>query len=395
MSSQATVQSVLGSHETFRHVTHKSRYIPVFNPNYSSLPIPHAIMPTLPKTSRREHSGQVLNLVFRMHDQKYSGPQIANALDLPRSTVYRVIKDRERHQERIQTGSKRPGRKPKLSRRAERALIRHVNQNPKDTLQALSSPSKSGHQLHINTVRKYLAKNELHCFKPRRKPFLSAKHMQDRLKWAKEHLNWTLSDWRCAIFSDESTFELGSHTLTTYVKRKKGQAFKPQYLQPTFKSGRTKVNVWGCIDYTNKGKLVILPPKTNMNSELYCNTILNDHGHPMYQKVMEKRGDAIWQDDGAKYHTSKMVKEWQKSMLMTRMWWPAQSPDLNPIENIWHIIKIAICKRRHRIESADELAEIILKEWEEMDIKIIQKVICSMRKRCWAVIAEKGGHTKY
>ena len=135
-------------------------------------------MPTFPKTSRREHSGEVLKLVFRMHDQDYSGPQIANALDLPRSTVYRVIKDREKHQERIDTGSKRPGRKPKLSRRGERALIRYVNQNPKDTLRSLSSPSKSGQQLHINTVRKYLAKNELHCFKPHRKPFLSARHMQ-------------------------------------------------------------------------------------------------------------------------------------------------------------------------------------------------------------------------
>ena len=194
-------------------------------------------MPTKPKTSRREHSSEVLRLVFKLHDKKFSGPEIATTLDLPRSTIYRLIKDRDKHQERIENGSKRAGRKPKLTRRAERALLRHVNQNPKDTFQALATPSKSGQQLHPTTVRRYLRKNELYAFKPRRKPFLNENHKRTRLKWAKEHLTWSLDDWRCAIFSDEGTFELGLHTLTTYIKRKRGEAFKPQYLLPTFKSG--------------------------------------------------------------------------------------------------------------------------------------------------------------
>jgi hypothetical protein len=97
-------------------------------------------MPAKPKTSRHEHSAEVLRLAFRLHDREYSCPQIAATLELPRSTVYRIIKDREKHQERIQTGSKRPGRKPKLTKRAERLLLRHVNNNPRDTLVALSSP---------------------------------------------------------------------------------------------------------------------------------------------------------------------------------------------------------------------------------------------------------------
>ena len=41
--------------------------------------------------------------------------------------------------------------------------------------------------------------------------------------------------------------------------------------------------------YMNKGKLVILPAKMNMNSEIYYNAVLNDHGYPMHQKVTEKR----------------------------------------------------------------------------------------------------------
>jgi transposase len=180
-------------------------------------------MPTKPKTSRREHSSEALRLVFKLHDQNFSVPQIAATLELPRSTIYRFIQGREKQQDRIEKRPKRPGRKPKLTRRGERALLRHVNNNPQDTFAALATPSKSGQQLHPCTVRRYLRKNELYAFKPRRKPFLSENHRRARLKWAKEHLSWSLDDWRCAIFSDESTFELGLHTLTTYVKRKKGE----------------------------------------------------------------------------------------------------------------------------------------------------------------------------
>jgi transposase len=352
-------------------------------------------MARTPKTSRREHSAIKIKMIYKLTDLGYSLSEVARETDVPKSTVHRILQQRIANENRIGSPPKRRGRPCKLDRRAERMLLRHVAQNPFETMAALCSPSKSGHQLSKKTVRKYLAKNEVYTFKPRRKPFLSEKHKRDRLKWAREHVKWTAEDWRCVIFSDESTFELGLDTRTAYVKRPLGKAFESRYLRPTFKSGRSTIGIWGCINSEMDGTLAILPSGVRMNSSLYISRILNEHGHPFYERIATAYGDALWQDDGAKYHTSKVVEEWRKSMLMQRMKWPAQSPDLNPIENLWHIIKINITKRRHRIDSLDEFAEIIEEEWKRIGRHVIKRIIGSMKKRCLAVIRAKGASTKY
>lgn len=74
--------------------------------------------------------------------------------------------------------------------------------------------------------------------------------------------------------------------------------------------------------------------------------------------------------------------------------WPGNSPDLNPIENLWHVMGMKINKKMP--SSSKKLNSIIEEVWyKELTIEYLQDLIDSMPIRIAAVIANKGGATKY
>jgi hypothetical protein len=77
------------------------------------------------------------------------------------------------------------------------------------------------------------------------------------------------------------------------------------------------------------------------------------------------------------------------------MVWPAQSPDLNPIEHLWGYLKRRLAKHEHPSNGIYKLWERIQVEWEEIAVEECQKLIESMPRRVQAVIKAKGGYTKY
>lgn len=73
--------------------------------------------------------------------------------------------------------------------------------------------------------------------------------------------------------------------------------------------------------------------------------------------------------------------------------WPSQSPDLNPIENLWFMAKKKLKGRKFKRDI--DVYEALFKEWQAMRIDIIEELVESMPKRCKAVMESKGYHTKY
>ena len=78
---------------------------------------------------------------------------------------------------------------------------------------------------------------------------------------------------------------------------------------------------------------------------------------------------------------------------MSVLGWPSQSPDLNPIKNLWSYVDRQLQERN--LKNEDELFNIIKQCWESLNVEILTALVESMPRRCLAVIESNGMPTKY
>jgi len=333
-----------------------------------------------------EEKGGIVALL----NNNFKNAQIARQMKLPDSTVRSFIKKYKK------TGNienlPRPGRPPIATQRQKRLLIREVMKNRRAPLRELTA--NVGLNVTTTTASNYLHEAGIKSHVAAKKPFISDENQKKRLIWCKEHINWNISEWNNIIWSDESSVEIGESSRRELVWRKVGERYNLNCLRPTFKSGRKSVMVWGCFVSNRLGPLVICE-EGRMNSDDYIK-ILNDHLKEFKAAIETEFGNTlIFQDDNAKIHTSKKTREWKEKNRIISMPWPAQSPDLNPIENLWKILKDRIQQRKPFPKTVQQLKIALKEEWSKLESNSLSNLINSMPKRVRMVIEEKGGHTKY
>ena len=147
--------------------------------------------------------------------------------------------------------------------------------------------------------------------------------------------------------------------------------------------------VWGCFSGIGTGSLYRVEGILDSNKYI---RLLNSAMFPSVEKLFQN-GEYIYQQDNAPCHKAKRVMEFFQRKGVSIMDWPAQSPDLNPIENLWTILKQKV--HNSKPSSLDVLWETVNGVWDNIEESIIESLVASMPKRVKAVIAAKGGATRY
>ncbi len=147
--------------------------------------------------------------------------------------------------------------------------------------------------------------------------------------------------------------------------------------------------IWGAMSSAGVGPLCFL--KTNVTATIYQENL--EHFKFTSADQLFKDADFIFQQDLAPAHTAKSTKSCLNYHGVGVLDWSANSPDLNPIENLWGIVKRKM--RNKRPKNADELKATVKETWASIPPQQCHKLIISMPRRIEAVIKAKGDHTKY
>lgn len=326
--------------------------------------------------------------IVRGRQQGMTHEQLSRQFGVGKSTITKFL-SRWQVQGDVQK-KKNSGRPRVTSKLVDRNIVRLSRDNPRLTAVDITRELSIGNEVFpsIRTVRRRLQAAGLNGRRPVKKPLISAKNRKARVEFAKEHLEWTADQWKNIIWSDESKFSLFGSDGPAYVRRPIGTRFDPRYQLPTVKHGGGNVMVWGCFSAQGVGPLHRIDGI--MNKEMYM-SILEDVMLPFARDSFGRR--FIFQQDNDPKHSAGAVKNWFNNHRVNVMKWPSQSPDLNPIENLWDELDRRL--KNIKAKNANEKFQQLEEAWYQIPASVIENLINSMPRRCQAVIKAKGYATKY
>lgn len=222
--------------------------------------------------------------------------------------------------------------------------------------------------------------------KKAKKPNLTSKHIQARLEFARQHMDWR-AEWDNVVFSDEKKFNLDGPDCCAYYWH---DLRKDPQVKSTRNFGGGTLMVW--IGFSRRGKTPIATISTKMNSDNYIE-LLDSVLIPFMENKMDD--NFIFQQDNAAIHVSKKTMSWFSERNIRVMEWPARSPDLNPVENLWGILARRVYSGGRQFGTVSALQKCVREEWNKIQQTTLDNLIDTMPNRIFETIRKNGKTTKY
>jgi transposase len=360
------------------------------------------------KTMRREHETPKRARFRCLVEQGVSQAEAARQVKVDRSTARKWLRQADRR------NPKRTGRPSIIPDEKVEEIIEwmtgHFDRRAMPLPQILEIFDIKASE---RALLRALARFGYHHHIPDCKPFLTEEHRLKR--WAFAIANWDRIKeyWRRGFYYDETTVQTAMRRRLK-ILRKRGERRRLDCIQFKFHSGRASVHCAAVIGYNFKSKLVILSTEgegKGFTQEKYEKRILRGL---LGEICKEKNGRFIGDfctgetyfvvEDGSKVHGKKdtvrnkgLCNKARVECFIYSIDWPPCSPDLNPIENVWRILKQRLRNRKpYGGWTLEELQEAVIDVWEhDITVEDFNKYIDSLPERIEKVRFRRGAQTHW
>ncbi|KAL4499093.1 hypothetical protein ABPG72_016995 [Tetrahymena utriculariae] len=307
--------------------------------------------------------------------------QIAKDLNVDKSKVKRTL-DKFKQYGSVEYDGRQQNKGQRKFDEEQIDQIKEIVRDSDDTrIRSLTTQVKQVMEVELSHSTLYRnLKVEGSYLKPEFYLTLNESHKQQRMSYSNFHLKHK-TKFQNVVFTDESTFYLNRNTKKVFTLNNETKPSK-QKQNPNF-----SLMVWGSISF--KGKIHLEFVEDRLNSLKYIGIL-----QKMIPKANAQFGKKMWkmQQDNAAVHKAKIVTNYLDDENINTLVHPPNSPDLNPIEFIWGLMKREV--ENSTPKNKEELRNSILKSWNNIQISTIKNCINHLHSYIQKVQDSNGDYPK-
>ncbi|KFM71805.1 Transposable element Tcb2 transposase, partial [Stegodyphus mimosarum] len=316
--------------------------------------------------------------IVGMLESKRSQTEASRILNVKQSVISRL---RQRFQ-RTGDVTRRPvsGRPRVITPSQDRYLVISARRQRGSIARALGSALTvaTGIRISRQTVYRRLNHAGLYARRPAVCIPLTSAEKRARLNWSLKHQHWSVGERANVLFRNESRFSLSTDSRRVTIWRERGTRFEPRNISERHHFPSRGVMVWAGIMMDGSTDLHFFDTGS-VTGQRYRDEFLEPYVRLFRGAVGP---DFIFMDDNAPCHRAVLVDDFLETENIQRMSWPANSPDLNPIEHVWDMLGRQIAALSRPPSSVTELKRTLQEAWNRLSPQLFHHLIAKLQENC-------------